>query len=272
MEQVLPAIIQAEEEKKQEEEDEGEEEELEDIPAAEKDIDPLRKAMVKRTIDGVPFLGQVEDIEVGMRTRERLYRIRYTDGELEHLIAEQVKEMQVCNEPCHVGGAGVNDSVGKEAAEAKKVEDAAEGATMEKPATKKEAMRKVSAKPETDRKVKTGDLAKVEPFAGAEQQAKDISVDDEPVLEYPIGRVQDIVMEDVLEKKRKPKVAATAKLQCTEPAKVAVKGKTKGAAELAAKTKARTAVAVKGVVKKPAAANTKPKAKNVVAKRPAGRR
>merc|ERR1712232_1448973 len=54
-----------------------------------------RKATIKRTVDGQEFLGVVEDIEVGKTSRERLYRIKYTDGDLEHLTEQQVREMQI---------------------------------------------------------------------------------------------------------------------------------------------------------------------------------
>merc|ERR1712039_535119 len=38
------------------------------------------------------FEGQVEDIEQGKVTKDRLYRIKYSDGDLEHFTAEQVRE------------------------------------------------------------------------------------------------------------------------------------------------------------------------------------
>eukprot|EP00421_Protoceratium_reticulatum_P064010 CAMPEP_0168409666 /NCGR_PEP_ID=MMETSP0228-20121227/27301_1 /TAXON_ID=133427 /ORGANISM="Protoceratium reticulatum, Strain CCCM 535 (=CCMP 1889)" /LENGTH=187 /DNA_ID=CAMNT_0008423385 /DNA_START=56 /DNA_END=616 /DNA_ORIENTATION=+ len=69
-------------------------EELEDLPELEKQADPLRHARIARTVDGTEYEGEVEDIECGKVTRERLYRIKYTDGDLEHLTAAQVKEMQ----------------------------------------------------------------------------------------------------------------------------------------------------------------------------------
>merc|ERR1719364_107474 len=74
---------------------EEEEEEIEDLPEAEKAKDPLRLAEVTRAFNGQNFVGRVDDIEVGKVTRERLYRIKYEDGDLEHLTAEQVRECMV---------------------------------------------------------------------------------------------------------------------------------------------------------------------------------
>jgi len=71
------------------------EEELEDMPAAEKAQDPLHAAKIRRTIDGQVFEGTVEEIEVGKVSRDRLYRIKYTDGDLEHLTADQVEEWKI---------------------------------------------------------------------------------------------------------------------------------------------------------------------------------
>eukprot|EP00421_Protoceratium_reticulatum_P051274 CAMPEP_0168440988 /NCGR_PEP_ID=MMETSP0228-20121227/43255_1 /TAXON_ID=133427 /ORGANISM="Protoceratium reticulatum, Strain CCCM 535 (=CCMP 1889)" /LENGTH=243 /DNA_ID=CAMNT_0008455293 /DNA_START=52 /DNA_END=779 /DNA_ORIENTATION=+ len=75
--------------------EEASDEELEDLPEAEKQADPLRHARISRMVDGTQHEGEVEDIECGKITRERLYRIKYTDGDLEHLTAAQVREMQI---------------------------------------------------------------------------------------------------------------------------------------------------------------------------------
>lgn len=73
-------------------------EELDDIPEAEKAKDPLRHARIKRVIDGQVFIGHVEDLEIGKRTRHVLYRIKYDDGDLEHLRREEVLEMKLPEE------------------------------------------------------------------------------------------------------------------------------------------------------------------------------
>ncbi|CAK9108951.1 Uncharacterized protein SCF082_LOCUS50646 [Durusdinium trenchii] len=70
-------------------------EELEDIPPAEKEVDPLRHAQIRREVNGKEYFGHVEEIEQGKITKERLYRIKYEDGDLEHLTPEQVKEMLI---------------------------------------------------------------------------------------------------------------------------------------------------------------------------------
>lgn len=75
------------------------EEELDDIPADEKEADPLRHARIKRLIDGTEFIGEVEDIECGRVSRERVYRVRYPDGDLEHMTLEQLREVLLEEEP-----------------------------------------------------------------------------------------------------------------------------------------------------------------------------
>jgi len=70
-------------------------EEIEALPDDEKYTDPLFHAKIRREVSGLAFLGQVEDIEVGKTTKDRLYLIRYDDGDIEHLTELQVKEYQV---------------------------------------------------------------------------------------------------------------------------------------------------------------------------------
>merc|ERR1719335_1270853 len=74
---------------------EEEEEEIEDLPENLKKKDDLFGAKISRTVDGVVFQGEVEEIEVGKTSGERLYRIKYTDGDLEHLTADQVRSMSI---------------------------------------------------------------------------------------------------------------------------------------------------------------------------------
>ena len=68
-------------------------EELVDLPEEDKVADPLRRATIKRVLDGVVYYGEVEEIEKGKLSHDRLYRVKYTDGDIEHFIADQVKEM-----------------------------------------------------------------------------------------------------------------------------------------------------------------------------------
>jgi len=44
------------------------------------------------------FMGEVVEIEIGTSKGDRLYRIRYTDGDLQHLTAEEVRKCQ-CSKP-----------------------------------------------------------------------------------------------------------------------------------------------------------------------------
>merc|ERR1719174_1012228 len=69
-----------------------EEEEIIDVPEDEKNRDKFYQARVKRNVDGVWFSGIVQDIEMGATTREKLYRLRYDDGDLEHLTLPEVTE------------------------------------------------------------------------------------------------------------------------------------------------------------------------------------
>lgn len=93
-----------------------EEEELEDIPDMEKKADPLMYACIRRKVDGIEFEGQVEDIEVGKVSRERLYRIKYSDGDLEHLTDDMVRSMQYFPDS---GGVDEDAGVAKKPAAAK---------------------------------------------------------------------------------------------------------------------------------------------------------
>ena len=55
-------------------------EELVDLPEQDKVADPLRRATIKRVLDGVVYYGEVEEIEQGKVSHDRLYRVKYTDG------------------------------------------------------------------------------------------------------------------------------------------------------------------------------------------------
>jgi len=71
----------------------GNEEDLVDLPEEDKVADPLRRATIQRVLDGVVYYGEVEEIEEGKVSHDRLYRVKYTDGDIEHFTADQVKEM-----------------------------------------------------------------------------------------------------------------------------------------------------------------------------------
>ena len=57
--------------------------------------DPHWESNIKRKIGNETFVGKVEDIEIGKTSGERLYRVRYTDGDLEHYTAAQVEQFKV---------------------------------------------------------------------------------------------------------------------------------------------------------------------------------
>eukprot|EP00450_Noctiluca_scintillans_P007899 CAMPEP_0194484092 /NCGR_PEP_ID=MMETSP0253-20130528/5518_1 /TAXON_ID=2966 /ORGANISM="Noctiluca scintillans" /LENGTH=72 /DNA_ID=CAMNT_0039323843 /DNA_START=21 /DNA_END=236 /DNA_ORIENTATION=+ len=59
----------------------GNEEDLVDLPEEAKAADPLRRATIKRMLDGVAYHGEVEEIEEGKVSHDRLYRVKYTDGD-----------------------------------------------------------------------------------------------------------------------------------------------------------------------------------------------
>ena len=46
-------------------------------------------------IDGVDFLGIVSDIEVGTLSKKILYLVKYTDGDLQHMLEREVKGLLV---------------------------------------------------------------------------------------------------------------------------------------------------------------------------------
>jgi len=112
--------------------DEELEEELEDVSPEEKQADQLMGKFIRRTIDGQEFTGRVQDIEVGKLSREKLYRIEYEDGDLEHLTQSQVIEMQV----------RANDQGGEDGEEA----DSDDDEVAKKPAAKAKAKGKAAAK------------------------------------------------------------------------------------------------------------------------------
>ena len=58
-------------------------EELVDLPEEDEVADPLRRATSKRVLDGVVYYGEVEEIEQGKVSHDRLYRVKYTDGDIE---------------------------------------------------------------------------------------------------------------------------------------------------------------------------------------------
>lgn len=138
------------------------------MPEAEKKVDPFRCAHIQREVNGNTFMGVVVDIEQGTITKERLYRIQYDDGELEHLTPEQVKEMMI------VGDDQEDVPQGEEIEDPIMAKPAARAKAAAKAKVKE--TRKASAKPKAKAGAKAKAKAKVKaqpkPKAKAKAQAK----------------------------------------------------------------------------------------------------
>jgi len=134
--------------------EEDQEEELEVLPDAEKNADPLHHARIRRQIGAEVFHGQVEDIEVGKITRDRLYRIKYDDGDMEHFTEQQVKEFKVQATKVHGDGepdpeaelGGEQDEEGGEDEAEEEEEAGGKGTVSKKPANAAEAKPKAKGK------------------------------------------------------------------------------------------------------------------------------
>jgi len=94
----------------------SEEEEIIDLPEAEKETDELRRASIKRVLEGVAYYGTVQDIEQGKDSGERLYLVKYTDGDFEHLTADEVRDslcdsedFVLASQPLAISGSPVRD-------------------------------------------------------------------------------------------------------------------------------------------------------------------
>ena len=68
-------------------------EEVRNLPDADKLVDPLLYAAVVNRINGHLFHGQVCDIDYSVITHERLYVVRYEDGDMQHMTAAEVYAM-----------------------------------------------------------------------------------------------------------------------------------------------------------------------------------
>ena len=60
------------------------------MPDAEKASDVLRCAFRERVLDGATYYEFVQDSVQGEESGEQLYLVKYTDGDVEHLTADQV--------------------------------------------------------------------------------------------------------------------------------------------------------------------------------------
>ena len=63
------------------------------LPDHEKFEDPIFGLKVQRAIGGQLFCGEVVDIEKGVISGEIYYRVKYEDGDQEHLTEEELLEV-----------------------------------------------------------------------------------------------------------------------------------------------------------------------------------
>jgi len=78
-------------------------EECDDLNMGLMKADPLFLAGILRYIHGQSYKGFIERIEVGVRSMQHLYRVRYEDGDIEHLShaeALQARRDRQAQEPC----------------------------------------------------------------------------------------------------------------------------------------------------------------------------
>ena len=64
-----------------------------------KEKDPFFHAPIRRTIAGLSFDGMVVDIEIGAISGVRLYRIQYSDGDMEHVTEDLVRQCVRLRQP-----------------------------------------------------------------------------------------------------------------------------------------------------------------------------
>ena len=58
--------------------------------------DPYFSRLIRRVVDGAPHVGRVEAIHIEVSSRERLYLVRYEDGDWEHVsMAEAAEGMRL---------------------------------------------------------------------------------------------------------------------------------------------------------------------------------
>ena len=73
----------------------AEDETVDWLPDKEQKIDPLVGARVRTFVHHVAYFDAVEAVDIGSVSKERLYKIRYEDGDLEHVTAAQIKKRLV---------------------------------------------------------------------------------------------------------------------------------------------------------------------------------
>eukprot|EP00927_Polykrikos_kofoidii_P041605 TRINITY_DN3545_c3_g1_i1.p1 TRINITY_DN3545_c3_g1~~TRINITY_DN3545_c3_g1_i1.p1 ORF type:complete len:199 (-),score=40.97 TRINITY_DN3545_c3_g1_i1:233-829(-) len=90
----------------------GDEESIEDLEPADKKGDPFLHAKIQRLVSGKMCFGRVQDVDLGKKSRQRLYRVLYDDGDLEHMLRQQVQQFVV--KPSQVVVADEEDVIEEE--------------------------------------------------------------------------------------------------------------------------------------------------------------
>ncbi|CAL1168760.1 unnamed protein product [Cladocopium goreaui] len=167
----------------------SEEETIEQLPSELKENDELLNAEVAKTIDGKMFKGVVEDIEVGQISRDRLYRVRYTDGDLEHMTETEVRQVLVALATKFENDEGQvmmkRPAARKQTLEVVAEEDVEMGAPEEDTTMKKPAGR---AKGKAKAKAKAADPVVQE----EEEEAQDMETTEAPAEEEPPEVEEDL--------------------------------------------------------------------------------
>merc|ERR1719331_3392284 len=76
----------------------GEDEEVVEVAEAELVSDPLYKCLIRKHFPQGIFIGRVAGVDVGVVSKEKLYRIEYADGDQEHLSADAVRACRMLDE------------------------------------------------------------------------------------------------------------------------------------------------------------------------------
>ena len=66
---------------------------LDSVPLCDRHAYPLLSTVVFRTIAGVPEMALVEDVVVGRLSKEKLYRLRYPDGDVEDVKIDELESL-----------------------------------------------------------------------------------------------------------------------------------------------------------------------------------
>eukprot|EP00746_Dinoflagellata_sp_MGD_P166720 gnl/MRDRNA2_/MRDRNA2_96809_c0_seq1.p1 gnl/MRDRNA2_/MRDRNA2_96809_c0~~gnl/MRDRNA2_/MRDRNA2_96809_c0_seq1.p1 ORF type:complete len:175 (-),score=68.69 gnl/MRDRNA2_/MRDRNA2_96809_c0_seq1:53-577(-) len=143
-------------------------EELEEVKEPEVSNDPLYKVRIQKTYAEIQHTGQVVGIDIGQISKDRLYLIKYEDGDMEHLTAEEVEQFRLVDKSKEIKTKGaMPQAKGKAKAKAK---SAPKGKAKAAPKTKAKAVIKTVVKGKAKAKAKP--KAKVKAKAKAQTKGK----------------------------------------------------------------------------------------------------